>query len=55
MPRALAANDDTDDCPECEGSGRITYYVGTYGTYSCHGPAEKRCPECRGTGVSDYA
>lgn len=55
MHRNLTPANDTDDCPECEGSGWITYYVGTYGTYSCKGPAEKRCPDCRGTGVSDYA
>lgn len=38
------------DCDTCCGTGRETYYVGTYGTSSCNGPAERECRDCDGTG-----
>lgn len=44
---------DPVECPDCEGFGYITYYVGTYGTSDCSGPAERICHECNGEGVVD--
>lgn len=45
-------DDETDepDCETCNGSGIETYYVGTYGTSYCNGPAERVCRDCDGTG-----
>lgn len=40
-------------CETCNGSGVETYYVGTYGTYSCKGPAERVCTDCEGRGYFD--
>lgn len=43
--------DDEDLCPECDGQGVQDFYVGTYGTSSCSGPAERTCPDCLGSGL----
>lgn len=40
-------------CTECHGTGRTTYYVGTYGTSSCKGPAEQTCERCEGSGEEE--
>lgn len=42
---------EDEPCPECAGTGVLTYYVGTYGTSRCNGPAERTCEDCGGTGV----
>lgn len=54
MPRLTPPrpqNDDDAACRSCHGDGVETYFVGTYGTSSCLGPAERICPDCNGTGV----
>ena len=40
-------------CENCNGSGVETHYVGTYGTSSCNGPADRPCRECEGWGYTD--
>ncbi|MGX7894969.1 hypothetical protein [Tsuneonella sp. HG222] len=41
---------EVEECADCEGYGSIEYYVGSYGTSGCQGPASDTCRACNGTG-----
>ena len=42
---------DDEECPDCEGTGVIQGWAGTYGSGDCGGPTEDECETCCGTGV----
>jgi len=42
---------DEEECPDCEGTGVIQGWAGTYGSGDCGGPTEDECATCCGTGV----
>lgn len=51
LHRIDVEEEEDEPCPECEGSGIISGFIGTFGTLDCHGPSESECWDCNGTGV----